>query len=128
MFKLKLPGRHDDTTRDAEPNPIPERVPTPLPADDPLRESPPTDRVPMASPLAGTPEPDAGTLLGSDDGDAQGSNACLHGVRIAHWENPADMGRTDRASFFVCESCGAALSPDENRMLDPAAPVRAADE
>jgi len=128
MLKIKLPGRHADTTRDEEPNPIPERAPSPFPADSAHAVSVPTEGAPMASPLAGTPEPEAAAILG-DAHESDGSDAtCVHGVRIAHWDNAGDMGNADRVSYFVCESCGATLTPEESRALDPAAPVRAADE
>jgi hypothetical protein len=54
--------------------------------------------------------------------------SCIHGVRIPHWENPADMGHEDRASYFVCDSCGAHLSREESAAVDPAAIVAQADE
>jgi len=129
MFKLKLPGTHDDTTREGEPNPIPERVPSPFPADSAHAVSVPRDGAPMGSPLAGTPEPEAAAIMGgAHEGDESEAVTCVHGVRIAHWDSAGDMGHADRVSYFVCESCGATLTPEESQALDPAAPVRAADE
>jgi hypothetical protein len=52
---------------------------------------------------------------------------CPHGVRLPHWDNNADLGHMDRVSYFVCESCGEVLSPQQDAVIDPAAPAKAAD-
>jgi hypothetical protein len=31
---------------------------------------------------------------------------CPHTVLIPRWDNAADMGNNDKATEFVCESCG----------------------
>ncbi len=42
---------------------------------------------------------------------------CVHGVRIPHWDSVADMGHDDRASYFVCESCGSRFTPEESAAI-----------
>jgi hypothetical protein len=37
-----------------------------------------------------------------------------------HWDSVTDMGHDDRASYFVCESCGQHFTPQENAALHPA--------
>jgi hypothetical protein len=38
---------------------------------------------------------------------------CPHVTLVAHWENAADLGHQDRASWFQCEACGTRFTPDE---------------
>jgi hypothetical protein len=39
--------------------------------------------------------------------------ACLHMALTARWDSVADMGNDDRATAFVCASCGAQFTPAE---------------
>ena len=48
---------------------------------------------------------------------------CVHGVRVPHWDSVADMGHEDRASYFVCESCGQQFSPEESAAIHAASVV-----
>jgi hypothetical protein len=40
---------------------------------------------------------------------------CPHIQLSPRWENPEDMGHEDLATAFVCQACGATLTPDESR-------------
>jgi hypothetical protein len=51
--------------------------------------------------------------------EAVAAEPCIHGVRIPHWDSAADMGHEDRASYFVCESCGERFTPEQNAALHP---------
>lgn len=42
---------------------------------------------------------------------------CVHGVRIPHWDSASDMGHDERASYFVCESCGSRFTPEESAAI-----------
>ena len=38
---------------------------------------------------------------------------CQHTILVAHWEDPADLGKEDLASSWRCEACGQSFTPDE---------------
>lgn len=38
---------------------------------------------------------------------------CPHTVLVPRWDDPADMGKEDRASNFQCQVCGESISPEE---------------
>lgn len=42
---------------------------------------------------------------------------CPHVALVPRWDNPADIGKTDRATSFSCEGCGQQFSPEEAREL-----------
>lgn len=49
---------------------------------------------------------------------------CPHTALTARWDTSEDIGKTDRATGFRCESCGATFSGDEGRqMLSQRQPV-----
>ena len=55
---------------------------------------------------------------------------CPHGSLVAHWDQPADMGKSEAVSYYICESCGHRFSGEEGQRLMVAAAerVRAAEE
>lgn len=42
---------------------------------------------------------------------------CPHLVLTTRWDRAEDMGHEDRASYYVCESCGEKFTPDEAEAL-----------
>jgi hypothetical protein len=38
---------------------------------------------------------------------------CPHGSTAPHWDNAQDFGKHDLISYYICEACGAHLSPEE---------------
>ena len=38
---------------------------------------------------------------------------CLHTSAAPQWDSPADMGQEERATRFVCATCGATFTPAE---------------
>jgi hypothetical protein len=42
---------------------------------------------------------------------------CPHGSLVAHWDQPADMGKTDAISYYLCESCGARFNGEQGQRL-----------
>jgi hypothetical protein len=43
--------------------------------------------------------------------------ACPHVTLVPHWDKLADMGINDKASSFICESCGKTFTPEQAREL-----------
>ncbi len=43
--------------------------------------------------------------------------ACPHTVLLPRWDNPEDMGKEEKASGFLCDSCRQTFSPEEARVL-----------
>lgn len=47
---------------------------------------------------------------------------CPHAAIVPHWDNAADIGKSDLVSSYACESCGATFSREESeRLLSEAA-------
>jgi hypothetical protein len=42
---------------------------------------------------------------------------CPHVVLVPRWDTASDIGITERASRFICESCEQVFSPEEARAL-----------
>jgi hypothetical protein len=42
---------------------------------------------------------------------------CPHTVLVPRWDAAEDIGREDRASFFICEGCHESFTPEEARKL-----------
>ncbi len=38
---------------------------------------------------------------------------CPHTKLLPQWDDPADLGRNDKASSFRCDACGQVLTPAE---------------
>jgi hypothetical protein len=62
-----------------------------------------------------------GKLLGKDKpieaGPVTAPGDCVHGVRVPHWDSVEDMGHDERATYFVCESCGQHFTPSESAAI-----------
>ena len=43
--------------------------------------------------------------------------ACMHIDVVPQWDNPGDLGHEERASRFVCGTCGQVFSPAELESL-----------
>lgn len=41
------------------------------------------------------------------------SGECAHLALTPRWDNIDDMGKEDRATSYVCDSCHESLTPDE---------------
>jgi len=52
---------------------------------------------------------------------------CIHGVRLAHWDDPSGMGHQDQVSYYTCESCGTHFTREEDADLRPTEVVAQAD-
>lgn len=46
---------------------------------------------------------------------------CPHGSLVPRWDQPADMGKSELVSTYVCESCGSSFSREEGERLMAAA-------
>jgi hypothetical protein len=46
-----------------------------------------------------------------------GTTECPHSVLIPHWDNVADMGKTERADSFRCDACHREFTPGEAAAL-----------
>jgi hypothetical protein len=42
---------------------------------------------------------------------------CPHSVLVARWDSVADMGKEDKATRFMCETCHEMFSPEEAKEL-----------
>lgn len=42
---------------------------------------------------------------------------CPHATLSPRWDDPADMGKEEKASAFVCSACSSTFSPEEAREL-----------
>lgn len=42
---------------------------------------------------------------------------CMHIDVVPQWDNPGDLGKEERASRFVCGTCGQVFSPAELESL-----------
>jgi hypothetical protein len=42
---------------------------------------------------------------------------CPHIALSPRWDNPDDMGHEDLATSFVCQACGASLTPEESHVV-----------
>jgi hypothetical protein len=42
---------------------------------------------------------------------------CIHAVLLPHWDAVDDIGKEDRAVYFVCEACQQRFSPAEAQAL-----------
>jgi hypothetical protein len=49
--------------------------------------------------------------------EAEQETSCPHIAISPRWDNPEDMGHEDLASAFVCQACGATLTPEESRAM-----------
>ena len=38
---------------------------------------------------------------------------CTHGALVPHWDSSEDIGKADRVSRYVCESCKGTFSREE---------------
>jgi hypothetical protein len=47
----------------------------------------------------------------------QASATCLHVSLVPAWDDPADMGREEKASKFTCAACRQQFTPEEARAL-----------
>jgi hypothetical protein len=43
--------------------------------------------------------------------------ACQHVSLLPRWDSVEDMGKEDRAAYFVCEACGERFDPAAARKL-----------
>ena len=48
---------------------------------------------------------------------AQEPVVCSHVSLVARWDSVEDMGKEEKATYFVCEACGERFSPEEARKL-----------
>jgi hypothetical protein len=47
---------------------------------------------------------------------AEASDApCLHAALVPHWDRAEDIGHDDRATSFLCDSCGTSFTPEERQ-------------
>ncbi len=55
---------------------------------------------------------------------------CPHGSLVPHWDELADMGKTDAVSYYICESCGGRFSREDGQrlMAEAAERVRVSEE
>ena len=53
----------------------------------------------------------------SSSKDAVETPPCPHVVLLPRWDSADDIGHEDRASNFLCESCGSTFSPVEVQAL-----------
>ncbi len=51
---------------------------------------------------------------------------CIHGVRLPHWDSVDAMGHYDQVEYYICESCGKRITPEEDAQINAAAPVESA--
>lgn len=42
---------------------------------------------------------------------------CPHAALMGRWDSVADMGKDDKVSMYVCDSCQATFTPGEGRRL-----------
>jgi hypothetical protein len=42
---------------------------------------------------------------------------CPHTTLLARWDSVDDMGKNEKATSFVCDSCHAEFSPDETEAI-----------
>jgi len=52
---------------------------------------------------------------------------CVHGVRLAHWDDPSGMGHEEQVSSYTRESCGTHFTRAEDAALKPGEIVAQAD-
>lgn len=43
--------------------------------------------------------------------------SCLHTALAARWDTPSEMGDEEKASAWVCASCGGTFTPERAREL-----------
>ena len=53
----------------------------------------------------------------STEDHALPARECLHMELAPRWLEAGDIGKSDRASSFVCASCGRTFTPEEAREL-----------
>jgi hypothetical protein len=53
---------------------------------------------------------------------AESSGNCPHAALVPKWDNHDELGKTDKVSRYVCESCSEIISPeDADRVIAAAA-------
>lgn len=56
--------------------------------------------------------------------EAELSDDCPHAALVPKWDNPDEVGKTDKVSRYVCESCSEVISPEDGQRMISAAAER----